>query len=102
MTGHPDARRFLVATHPIGGGAVYVVEAAANFDFAHAFSTVVPTAGIASKLVRFLLRRDAAGDSFAEIETAADAYAERLIANWRDLRSGPLGLLSIAWRNLAS
>ena len=102
MTDHPDARRFFVATHPIAHGDVYMVKAVVDFDFDHPFSTVVPTDRIASKLVRFLLQRDAAGDSVTEIEAAADNYAERLIANWRDLRSGPLGWLSIGWRNFLS
>ena len=102
MTDHPDARRFFVAAHPIAHGDVYMVKAVVDFDFDHPFSTVVPSARIASKLVRFLLQRDAAGDSFAEIEAAADDYSERLIADWRDLRCGPIGLLSIAWRRVAS
>ncbi len=100
MTDHPDARRFFATTHPIGGGDVYSVKAVVDFDFDRCFSTVVPTSRCAAKLVEFLLQRDAAGDSFAEIETAADAYADRLIDDWRDLRSGPIGLVNLLWRKL--
>jgi uncharacterized heparinase superfamily protein len=97
---HPDARRFFVATHPISEGEIYSVKAVVDFDFDRCFSTVVPTARIAAKLVEFLLRRDAAGDSFAEIEAAADNYAEALIDDWRDMRAGPMGLVSFCWRRL--
>lgn len=97
---YPTGNRFVTACHNVCDSRIYMVKAIMDSNFEVTYATFVPNIRIAAQLIEFLHNCDARGDSFEELEAAADDYAEWLIADWRDLRFGLVGLLSFVLRRL--